>query len=105
MKNLFKAKYLVYVICLGIIVWFFIYTIPLIQKQHQISKLKQEITMYESKIEGNKQQWANCDTNMKLWNSDNIANQKIVNELKTNYNNMVGFTEALQPQVAEIPQQ
>jgi len=71
---------------------------PIIIKEHKLNKIKSQIERIEEQIEYNKQQWLNCDQNMKLWNEENESNRNIVNELKANYNNMVGFTEAWQPE-------
>lgn len=71
---------------------------PIVVKEHKLNKLKSQIERIEEQIEYNKQQWLNCDQNMKLWNEENERNRNIVNELKVNYNNMVGFTEAWQPE-------
>jgi septal ring factor EnvC (AmiA/AmiB activator) len=95
-----KTKFVRYLLLIIVLIVLFAYTIPLIKKQHQLNKIQTQIEMVESKIEQNKQKWLNCDANMKLWNKDNNDNKKIVEELKTQYNNMVGFTSALQPQVA-----
>ncbi len=71
---------------------------PIVVKEHKLNKIKSQIERIEEQIEYNKQQWLNCDQNMKLWNEENERNRNIVNELKVNYNNMVGFTEAWQPE-------
>lgn len=71
---------------------------PIVVKEHRLNKIKSQIERIEEQIEYNKQQWLNCDQNMKLWNEENESNRNIVNELKVNYNNMVGFTEAWQPE-------
>lgn len=71
---------------------------PIVVKEHRLNKIKSQIERVEEQIEYNKQQWLNCDQNMKLWNEENESNRNIVNELKVNYNNMVGFTEAWQPE-------
>lgn len=71
---------------------------PIVIKEHKLNKIKSQIERIEEQIEYNKQQWLNCDQNMKLWNEENESNRNIVNELKVNYNNMVGFTEAWQPE-------
>ena len=71
---------------------------PTIVKEHQLNKIKKQIEKVELKIEANKQERLNCETNMVLWNKENESNRGIVNELKINYNNMVGFTEAWQPE-------
>lgn len=71
---------------------------PIVVKEHKLNKIKSQIERIEEQIEYNKQQWLNCDQNMKLWNEENESNRNIVNELKVNYNNMVGFTEAWQPE-------
>lgn len=71
---------------------------PIVIKEHRLNKIKSQIEKVEKQIEYNKQQWLNCEQNMKLWNEENESNRNIVNELKVNYNNMVGFTEAWQPE-------
>lgn len=71
---------------------------PIVIKEHKLNKIKSQIERIEEQIEYNKQQWLNCDQNMKLWNEENESNRNIVNELKVNYNNMVGFIEAWQPE-------
>ena len=70
---------------------------PVVIKEHKLNKIKSQIEEVEAQIEYNKQQRLNCDTNMKLWSEENELNRWIISELKVNYNNMVGFTEAWQP--------
>ena len=78
------------VIILGL--GFFLYhTIPLIITEHKKNQILNKISDAERIIELNKQQRLNCSTNMELWNNQNEENRKLIEELKTNYNNMVGF--------------
>jgi septal ring factor EnvC (AmiA/AmiB activator) len=67
--------------------------IPLAIKEHNLNKIKNQIELLENQIEYNKQQWLNCDTNMKLWNEENDEKRETLKELKTDYNNIVGFIE------------
>ncbi len=68
--------------------------IPLVKKDLQLRSMRKDIEKIEAQIEFNKEQWANCDANMKLWNDENNANREMVKKLKEEYNSMVGFTEA-----------
>jgi hypothetical protein len=68
--------------------------IPLAKKDLQLRSMRKDIEKIEAQIEFNKEQWANCDANMKLWNEENNANREMVKNLKEEYNSMVGFTEA-----------
>jgi len=104
MKNVLwfiKTKFVRYSLLLIICVSILAYIIPLIGKQHELNKIQTQIKIVEEKIEYNKQQRLSCSTNMELWNKDNKVNNKIVEELKTQYNNMVGFTEAWQPETSK----
>jgi len=67
-------------------------------KEHKQNKIRKEIEIVELRIEKNKQERLNCEANMKLWNQENEENRVILNELKEQYNSMVGFTSAWQPQ-------
>ncbi len=93
-----KTKFVLYFILLIISVAFVAYSVPMIVKQHELNKLQNQIQLIEAKIESNKQERLNCEANMALWNKDNELNRKMVIELETQYNNMVGFTEAWQPE-------
>ena len=68
--------------------------IPLVKKDIQLRGMRKDIEKIEAQIEFNKEQWANCDANMKLWNDENNANREMLKNLKQEYNSMVGFTEA-----------
>ena len=68
--------------------------IPLAKKDLQLRSMRKDIEKIEAQIEFNKEQWANCDANMKLWNDENNANREMVKKLKEEYNSMVGFMEA-----------
>jgi len=68
--------------------------IPLARKDIQLRSMRKDIEKIEAQIQFNKEQWANCDANMKLWNSENDANREMLKNLKEEYNSMVGFTEA-----------
>lgn len=68
--------------------------IPLVRKDLQLRSMRKDIEKIEAQIEFNKEQWANCDANMKLWNDENNANREMLKNLKQEYNSMVGFTEA-----------
>ena len=68
--------------------------IPLAKKDLQLRSMRKDIEKIEAQIQFNKEQWANCDANMKLWNSENDANREMLKNLKEEYNSMVGFTEA-----------
>lgn len=68
--------------------------IPLAKKDLQLRSMRKDIQRIEAQIEFNKEQWANCDANMKLWNDENNANREMLKNLKDEYNSMVGFTEA-----------
>ena len=63
-------------------------------KEHKQNKIRKEIEIVELRIEKNKQERLNCEANMKLWNQENEENRVILNELKEQYNSMVGFTSA-----------
>ncbi len=68
--------------------------IPLAKKDLQLRGIRKDIQRIEAQIELNKTQWANCDANMKLRNEENNANREMLDNLKKEYNEMVGFTEA-----------
>ena len=68
--------------------------IPLAKKDLQLRSMRKDIQKIEAQIEFNKEQWANCNANMKLWNDENNANREMLENLKREYNSMVGFTEA-----------
>jgi hypothetical protein len=68
--------------------------IPLARKDLQLRSMRKDIEKIEAQINFNKEQWANCDANMKLWNDENNANREMLKNLKEEYNSMVGFTEA-----------
>ena len=68
--------------------------IPLARKDIQLRSMRKDIEKIEAQIQFNKEQWANCDTNMKLWNDENNANREMLKNLKEEYNSMVGFTGA-----------
>lgn len=97
MRNVKLGKILFYSIFVGIIASLLYFVVPVIKKEHELNKIRWQIEKIESQIEYNKNQWLNCDTNMKLWNEENEMNRWIVDELKRNYNDMVGFTSAWQP--------
>jgi hypothetical protein len=78
---------LIILLCL----WIFI---PLAIKQHKLNKITTNISQIEKQIEFNKSQRLSCETNMKLWNKENESNRVIINDLKQQYNEMVGFTSA-----------
>lgn len=93
------AKYSLYIILLVwvIFVWYFWY--KFIQRENELSKLRNEILKLEAQIEINKQSWSYCATNMQLWNDDNNKNREMLTTLKKQYNDMifssdVGFTQA-----------
>lgn len=70
-----------------------------IERENQLSELRNEILKIEAQIEINKQSWEYCATNMQLWNDDNNKNREMVANLKKQYNDMifssdVGFTRA-----------
>ena len=69
--------------------------IPLAKKDLQLRSMRKDIQKIEAQIELNKAQWATCDANMKLWNEENNANREMLENLKQEYNDMVGFTGAL----------
>lgn len=69
--------------------------IPLAKKDLQLRSIRKDIQRVEAQIEFNKEQWANCDANMKLRNEENNANREMLANLKEEYNDMVGFTGAL----------
>ncbi len=91
-------KKIIYISAVVISILVLVLRWPIVIKEHKLNKIKSQIERIEEQIEYNKQQWLNCDQNMKLWNEENERNRNIVNELKVNYNNMVGFTEAWQPE-------
>ncbi len=91
-------KKIIYISAVVISILVLVLRWPIVIKEHKLNKIKSQIERIEEQIIYNKQQWLNCDQNMKLWNEENERNRNIVNELKVNYNNMVGFTEAWQPE-------
>jgi cell division protein FtsB len=68
--------------------------VPLAKSWYQRHTLQKEIQKVEQQIELNKAKRAECSTNMQLWNSDNDKNREMLENLKKQYNDMVGFTEA-----------
>ena len=70
-------------------------------KEHKQNKIRKEIEIVELRIEKNKQERLNCEANMKLWNQENEENRVILNELKEQYNSMVGFTLGLTTTVVQ----
>lgn len=91
-----KFKIWAYVIWLLLLARFLSQAIPATIHSHKLNKIQNEITLYEEQIESNKQQRLNCSTNMEIWNNENEQNRKIIEELKTNYNKIAGFTQASQ---------
>lgn len=96
--KLLNKKTLFYWILLLLLGFFLYQVIPLMAKEHKQNKIRKEIEIVELRIEKNKQERLNCEANMKLWNQENEENRVILNELKEQYNNMVGFIEAWQPE-------
>jgi len=94
MKNVNLRKILLYVLFISLVAFFFSYTIPLMIREHEKNKIMTEISQIELQIEHNKQQRLNCSNNMEMWNNDNDKNRKMIDELKSKYNEMVGFTGA-----------
>ena len=94
MRNVKIRKILFYTIFIGLIIFFLSYVIPLIKKEHELNKIRNQIEKIEMSIEANKQQRLNCNDNMRLRNEENEHNRQILQELKLNYNSMVGFTGA-----------
>ena len=96
-----KLKKLILPVLVVLWLGFFLYhTIPLMINEHNKNKILHEISEVERNIELNKQQRLNCSTNMELWNNDNEKNREIVKELQEQYNSMVGFTQAWQPELS-----
>jgi hypothetical protein len=94
MRNINYKKVLFYIVFLSLVITG-LYTLgTLVAKEYQLRSYRVKIERIEAKIETNKQERLNCETNMKLWNAENEENRQIVKELKENYNKMVGFTSA-----------
>ena len=91
-----KQKLVFGLIALVVFIFVLCLYIPLWIKNHNIKVLQKEIQKVEAQIEYNKQQRLSCETNMKLWNDENNANRELVAQLKEQYNEMVGFTQAWQ---------
>ena len=85
---IYGVIWLVFLVLLGLY-------IPLAKKDLQLRSIRKDIQRVEAQIEFNKEQWANCDANMKLRNEENNANREMLANLKEEYNDMVGCTGAL----------
>lgn len=70
--------------------------VPLAKSWYERHALQKEIDKVEQQIELNKAKRSECSANMQLWNSDNDKNREMLKELKEQYNEMVGFTQAWQ---------
>lgn len=101
MKNVKIRKLVFYIIFIVLFGFFLARAIPDMINDHKKNDILQQIQQVELKIEANKQERLNCEANMKLWNNDNEKNRGIINELKTKYNSMVGFTSAWQPEMSK----
>ena len=91
MKNFIMSHYKAIIKVTSVAILLLI-LVPFVAKQIQLVYLRTQIEIIETKIEKNKHEWLSCEANMKMRNNENTTNREMVNELKTKYNEMVGFT-------------
>jgi hypothetical protein len=90
-RNVKIGKLTIYVIFIGLLIFFFANAIPAMIKEHEANKIRWQIEQLEFKIEANKQERLRCETNMKLWNEANEWYREEVKELVSQYNDKMGL--------------
>lgn len=92
MRKFLNRNTFLIVISLLVITLLLYISIPLVIKEFKLKDIQKDIERVEAKIERNKQERLNCDANMRLRNDENNDNRKMIDELKNEYNSIVGFT-------------